>query len=177
MNLLTTLVSLLTPTFLIEQAFPTVQGETRTLCIGHVRGQGYAVYETRTECGETSLVSETYEDGLTRTQAYEAAVQSGARPETLQALRQCRSLVVDAVPLLVLEVHTAEGVFRYRLQDHTRQSSFLLQVLPVLLRHRHDPLTALIGRVGEHEVAWQNLFVFMPWGAGCVRAIQRVLNA
>lgn len=170
MNLLTTLVSLLTPTFLVTEERPPLLGEANALCIQHTRGQGYGVYETR----EGELLPETFEDHLTRKEMLEVVQQSGARPETLQAVRLQRSLTLPAPPALALRVHTLEGTHVFRVDTHGSRGSFLQTVQPTVNASAHDPVLALSGWAGEREVAWQDMFDLVPWGAGTVGALQRL---
>jgi len=160
------LARFLPPSFFIEQEFPTVLGVTRTLCIDYSRGMGYAVFETRTERGETGIDPDAFEEGLTRAQARRAAEMYGARRETLEAFDGSVSLSVAAPPPLQLQLHASEEVLTFTLQDHTSRAGFLATLCPALERHRCDPLLALVGQMGEREVAWQELFDFIPWGTG-----------
>ena len=91
--------SLLTPGFMLTQPNPPRRAdEFTTLCVHHDRGRGYTAYETRTIQGEESLLPETYESGLTRREAYEYLVQSGAREEMLWAFERNLSLDLPQPP-------------------------------------------------------------------------------
>ncbi|GAA5533883.1 hypothetical protein [Deinococcus aluminii] len=170
MSMLLKLACLLTPTFRVTEERPPLLGEQNALCMEHTRGQGYHVYETR----GGHVLPETFEDGLTREEMLELVRQSGARPETLRAVMRKRSVTLPAPPELALHVHTQDGTQVFRVDTHGSRGSFLRTVRPTVDASAHDPVLALSGWAGEGEVAWQDLFDLVPWGAGTVGALQRL---
>lgn len=175
-NLVHLLHSLLTPSFTLTQPNPLrLPDEFTTLCVHHDRGRGYTAYETRTNRGEESILPETYESGLTRQEAYEYLVQSGARKETLWAFGRNLSLDIPLPPPVLLELHTHDGVYTFSLMTPKDADDFLSTIAPTIRAYQHDALTCLIGRENGREVAWQSALEARPWGGSCIGKVQRLL--
>lgn len=171
--LLDALHSTLTPAFHVTQLLST--GDQRSLHLTHQPGHGYTLYEEYRDPREHgwSLDSETWEDTLSRREALTLFRQYGASLAALQAARENRSMTALVPEQALLQMVTRDGANRFLNPYQHRTAQSFLQDVKHLIR-KDGPPRCLIGRTGDHEVAWQALFDVVPWGKAARSELQHL---
>lgn len=167
--------SYVTPTFHVTQLLGT--GDQHSLHVHHTPGQGYTLHEEYHDPRQPEALvdSETWEDTPAFMDALKLFQACGASPAALQAARAKQTATI-LVPLDArLEVITKAGdAVELDLHLYADSASFI-QVFQQVIQTTGQPLN-LIGRSGDHEVAWQAVFDPVPWGAEARRQLQEILN-